>query len=104
MQTTLRTDVSFSGTGLHTGRAARVSVLPQAANVGIWFRRTDLDDAEMIPARYDLVPASRLCTKLVAPDGTDVSTVEHIMAALVGCGIHNALVEVDGPELPILDG
>lgn len=58
----------------------------------------------MIPARYDLVPESRLCTKLVAEDGTQIATVEHIMAALVGCGIHNALVEVDGPEAPILDG
>ncbi len=96
--------VSFVGVGLHSGRPARVSLLPQAANVGIWFRRTDLDDAEMIPARYDLVPQSRLCTKLIAEDGTEVSTVEHIMAALVGSGIHNALIEVDGPELPILDG
>ncbi len=96
--------VSFVGVGLHSGRPARVSLLPQAANVGIWFRRTDLDDAEMIPARYDLVPQSRLCTRLIAEDGTEVSTVEHIMAALVGSGIHNALIEVDGPELPILDG
>jgi UDP-3-O-[3-hydroxymyristoyl] N-acetylglucosamine deacetylase len=104
MQATIRKTASFSGVGLHTGRLVRVSVLPQAANVGIWFRRTDMDDAAMIPARYDLVPFSRLCTKLIAEDGTEVSTVEHIMAALIGCGIHNALVEVDGPELPILDG
>lgn len=104
MQATLRKIASFTGVGLHSGRLTRVNILPQAANVGIWFRRTDLDDAEMIPARYDLVPQSRLCTKLVADDGTEVSTVEHIMAALIGSGIHNALIEVDGPELPILDG
>ncbi|WP_224815307.1 UDP-3-O-acyl-N-acetylglucosamine deacetylase [Hasllibacter sp. MH4015] len=104
MQATIRKQVDFVGVGLHSGRPVRVSLLPQSANVGIWFRRSDLDDAAMIPARYDLVPQSRLCTKLVAEDGTQVSTVEHIMAALVGCGIHNALVEVDGPELPILDG
>jgi len=104
MQATLRSAVSFSGIGLHTGRPARVQILPQAANVGIWFRRSDLDDADMIPALYDLVPMSRLCTKLIADDGTEISTIEHIMAALIGCGIHNALVEVDGPELPILDG
>ncbi len=104
MQATIRKAAHFAGVGLHTGRTVRVSVLPQAANVGIWFRRTDMDDADMIPARYDLVPFSRLCTKLIAEDGTEISTVEHIMAALVGCGVHNALVEVDGPELPILDG
>lgn len=104
MQATLRKTATFTGVGLHTGRLTRVAILPQAANVGIWFRRTDLDDAPMIPARYDLVPQSRLCTKLVAEDGTEVSTVEHIMAALIGSGIHNALIEVDGPELPILDG
>ncbi len=104
MQATLRKTANFTGVGLHSGRLTQVSILPQAANVGIWFRRTDLDDADMIPARYDLVPQSRLCTKLVAEDGTDVSTVEHVMAALIGSGIHNALVEVDGPELPILDG
>ncbi|MEJ6389083.1 UDP-3-O-acyl-N-acetylglucosamine deacetylase [Gymnodinialimonas ulvae] len=104
MQATLRKKVAFNGVGLHLGQSASVSILPQSINVGIWFRRTDLDDAPMIPARYNLVPESRLCTRLVAEDGTEVSTIEHIMAALVGCGIHNALVEVDGPELPILDG
>lgn len=104
MQATLRKTATFTGVGLHSGRLTRVGILPQAANVGIWFRRTDLDDAAMIPARYDLVPQSRLCTKLIAEDGTEVSTIEHVMAALIGSGIHNALVEVDGPELPILDG
>lgn len=58
----------------------------------------------MIPARYDRVAQSRLCTQLVSEDGASVSTVEHVMAALAGCGIHNALVEIDGPEVPILDG
>jgi UDP-3-O-[3-hydroxymyristoyl] N-acetylglucosamine deacetylase len=79
-------------------------VRPQAANMGLWFARTDRPDAPLIPARYDAVPMSRLCTKLVGEDGSEVSTVEHLMAALAGCGIHNALVEVDGPEIPILDG
>jgi UDP-3-O-[3-hydroxymyristoyl] N-acetylglucosamine deacetylase len=79
-------------------------VHPQAANMGLWFARTDRPEAPLIPARYDAVPHSRLCTKLVGHDGSEVSTVEHLMAALAGCGIHNALIEVDGPELPILDG
>lgn len=104
MQATLRKTATLSGVGLHTGRLTRLRIVPQAANVGIWFRRTDLPGAAMIPARYDLVPQSRLCTKLVAEDGTEVSTIEHLMAALNGTGIHNAVVEVNGPELPILDG
>jgi UDP-3-O-[3-hydroxymyristoyl] N-acetylglucosamine deacetylase len=81
-----------------------MTVAPQAANMGIWVRRSDIPGASMIPARYDAVPDSRLCTKLVGDDGVEVSTIEHVMAALAGCGIHNALIEVDGPEVPILDG
>jgi len=104
MQATLRQSVSFSGVGLHSGRIARVVVHPQAANMGIWFARSDMPGAALIPAHYTAVPLSRLCTKLRGEDGAEISTVEHLMAALAGCGIHNALIEVDGPELPILDG
>jgi len=104
VQATLRSKVTFTGVGLHSGRPARATVLPQAANMGLWLRRTDIRNAATIPARYDAVPESRLCTKLIGDDGTEVSTVEHVMAALAGCGIHNALIEVDGPEMPILDG
>jgi UDP-3-O-[3-hydroxymyristoyl] N-acetylglucosamine deacetylase len=104
MQATLRHAVQFSGVGLHTGRLVRMVVHPQAANMGLWFARSDRPEAPLIPARFDAVPHSRLCTKLVGEDGSEVSTVEHLMAALAGCGIHNALIEVDGPELPILDG
>ncbi|MBF9047574.1 UDP-3-O-acyl-N-acetylglucosamine deacetylase [Rhodobacterales bacterium LSUCC0031] len=104
MQATLRQTVRLSGVGLHTGQRVNVTVAPQAAHMGLWFARTDLPQAALIPARYDAVPMSRLCTKLRGDDGTEVSTIEHIMAALAGCGIHNALIEVDGPELPILDG
>jgi UDP-3-O-[3-hydroxymyristoyl] N-acetylglucosamine deacetylase len=81
-----------------------MTVRPAAAHMGLWFRRTDLDGSAAMPARYDVVPMSRLCTKLQGEDGAEVSTVEHVMAALAGCGIHNATVEVDGPEMPILDG
>jgi UDP-3-O-[3-hydroxymyristoyl] N-acetylglucosamine deacetylase len=104
MQATIRTSITFTGTGLHSGRLVRMAIHPQAADMGIWFRRSDLPGAELIPARYDRVPESRLCTKLMGEDGAEISTVEHVMAALAGCGIHNALVEVDGPEMPILDG
>ncbi len=104
VQATLKYSVTFTGAGLHSGQHVRMVVEPQAANMGIWFRRADLPSAPMIPARFDAVPDARLCTKLRGDDGAEVSTVEHVMAALAGCGIHNALIELDGPEVPILDG
>ncbi|MEM9755282.1 MAG: UDP-3-O-acyl-N-acetylglucosamine deacetylase, partial [Pseudomonadota bacterium] len=105
MQTTIKSAVGFVGTGLHTGRPVRLRILPAAAHFGIWFRRTDIVGRDpLIPARYDHVIDSRLCTKIGNADGVSVSTVEHVMAALAGCGIHNAIVELDGPEVPVLDG
>ncbi|MBF9031880.1 UDP-3-O-acyl-N-acetylglucosamine deacetylase [Rhodobacterales bacterium HKCCE3408] len=105
MQTTIRTAASFAGVGLHTGRPVRMTIRPAAAHFGIWFRRTDISDRDgLIPARYDFVPDARLCTRLRNADGAEVQTIEHLMAALAGCGIHNALIEIDGPEVPILDG
>mgnify|MGYP003471915484 FL=1 len=72
---------------------------------GLWFHRTDVTDrAPMIPAIWDAVTPSRLCTVVENAAGVSVSTIEHLMAALAGCGIHNALIEIDGPEVPILDG
>ncbi|SIO29663.1 UDP-3-O-[3-hydroxymyristoyl] N-acetylglucosamine deacetylase [Rhodovulum sp. ES.010] len=104
MQTTLKSSISFSGTGLHSGRRVQVTVHPASAEYGIWFRRTDLEGARaLIPARWDAVVPCRLCTKL-ANARAEVATVEHLMAALAGCGIHNALIEIDGPELPVMDG
>jgi UDP-3-O-[3-hydroxymyristoyl] N-acetylglucosamine deacetylase len=80
-------------------------VNPASADYGIWFRRTDLVATDpLVPARWDAVIPSRLCTLLGNAAGATVSTVEHIMAALAGCGIHNALIEIDGGEVPILDG
>lgn len=105
MQTTLRAPVSFTGTGLHLGRPARLTIRPASAEHGIWFRRTDLSDGDrMIPARWDAAVPARLCTRLANASGVEISTVEHVMAALAGCGVTNALVDVDGPEVPILDG
>ena len=105
MQNTLKSPAVFLGAGLHSGRAAHMRVCPASAGHGIWFRRTDIEVGNaMIPARWDLAEHSPLCTKLVNVAGVSVSTVEHIMAALVGCGVHNALIEIDGPEVPILDG
>ena len=105
MQTTIKTAISFSGTGLHSGRPATVTIRPAGAHHGIWFSRSDVDVGDrLIPARWDAVNRSPLCTKLENAAGLQISTVEHLMAALAGCGIHNALVEIDGPEVPILDG
>lgn len=105
MQTTIHSPVSFDGVGLHSGAPSRVTILPAMANRGIVFRRLDCDAHTCeIPARWDSVDQSPLCTLLQNDAGVSVSTVEHIMAALAGCGIHNAVIEVDGPEVPILDG
>lgn len=80
-------------------------VRPAAADHGIWFRRTDVAGVDQrVPARWDAVSQTRLCTMIENADGVSVSTIEHIMAALAGFAIHNALIEIDGPEVPILDG
>ncbi|WP_371223398.1 UDP-3-O-acyl-N-acetylglucosamine deacetylase [Roseovarius sp. 2305UL8-3] len=105
MQTTIQSQIDFTGVGLHSGVRAVLRILPAMPGHGIVFRRTDVPAGQgEIPARWDLVHQSPLCTKLVNEHDVSISTVEHVMAALVGCGIHNATVEVDGPEVPILDG
>lgn len=105
MQTIIKSTITLGGVGLHTGQTTRLTLHPASAEYGIWFRRTDIDHADaMIPARWDVVEPARLCTRLVNHAGVSVSTVEHLMAALAGCGVHNALIEIDGPEVPILDG
>ncbi len=82
-----------------------MTISPAMANEGIRFIRKDIDDLNnVIPARYDLVEASQLCTLLKNTDGVSVSTVEHVMAALAGMGVDNATIIVDGPEVPIMDG
>ena len=105
LQTTLESSITFSGKGLHSGAPVRLTILPAAAEYGIWFARTDvLKGDNLIPARWDAVNRSPLCTKIQNAAGVEVSTVEHVMAALAGCGVHNALIEIDGPEVPIVDG
>ncbi len=105
MQHTLKSSVTFVGTGLHSGKPATMVLKPAAAGHGIWFKRTDIELGNaLIPAIYDVVERTPLCTRLVNDANVSVSTVEHIMAALAGCGVHNALIEIDGPEVPIMDG
>lgn len=82
-----------------------MTIRPASAEHGVWFRRTDIVDRDpLVPARFDAVEPSSLCTLLTNHEGVTISTVEHVMAALAGCGVHNALIELDGPEVPILDG
>jgi UDP-3-O-[3-hydroxymyristoyl] N-acetylglucosamine deacetylase len=104
MQGTLRKTAEFTGSGLHSGRAVRLRVHPAPADHGIRFRRTDLPGSPEILALWTNARPAALCTLLVGEDGAEVATIEHLMAALAGTGIHNALVEVDAAELPILDG
>ena len=105
MQNSLVRSVTFKGVGLHSGAPVTMTVHPAGEDHGIWFRRTDLalGDA-LVPARWDAVVPSRLCTLVANASGTSVSTIEHIMAALAGSAVHNALIDIDGPEVPILDG
>ena len=104
MQTTIANTAEFRGVGLHSGAATRVVLRPAAAGTGIRFRRTDLPGQPVIPAIYDRVATdTRLCTLLREGDAS-VATIEHLMAALAGMGVHNVLIDVDGPEVPILDG
>src|SRR4051812_42423268 len=101
---TLKASIGCVGIGLHSGRRVRLTLRPAAAGTGILFRRTDL--RVEIPARYENVVDTRLCTALGLPEDPSVriGTVEHVMAALAGCGVQDAMVELDGPEVPILDG
>jgi UDP-3-O-[3-hydroxymyristoyl] N-acetylglucosamine deacetylase len=101
---TLKTAIGCVGVGLHSGSRVSLTLRPAAAGSGIVFRRVDL--GVEIPARFDRVGDTRLCTALVAEDAPHarVGTVEHVMAALAGTGITDCVVELDGPEVPILDG
>ena len=91
--------------GLHTGQSALVTLHPASAETGIWFRRVDVTDRnQMVPAHWASVVSAELCTKLGNADGVSVSTVEHLMAAIAGTGLRNLVIDIDGPEVPILDG
>lgn len=104
LQRTLGAAIGCTGVGVHTGRRVNLTLKPTGPGTGIRFRRVDLG-AE-VAARFDRVVDTRLCTVL-APEGRPearIGTVEHLMAALVAAGVDNVIVELDGPEVPILDG
>jgi UDP-3-O-[3-hydroxymyristoyl] N-acetylglucosamine deacetylase len=102
-QQTLAASFQRSGIGLHTGQQVNLQVLPAAANTGRYFVRVDLPHAPVVPARSEAIHATRLSTELKA-GAASVRTVEHLLAALTGLGIDNARIELDGPEVPLLDG
>lgn len=105
MQQTLKRAVHLIGTGLHTGRPSRMCVHPAPVDHGIVFERTDVVGYDRaVVARWDNVSDTVLNTRVSNEDGVAVSTVEHLMAAFAGCGVHNARVEIDGPEVPVFDG
>ncbi len=105
MQTTIKSAVAFQGVGLHSGKPARLVIHPASAEHGIWFKRSDIHLGDrLVPARWNVVNQTPLCTRIENAQGVSVSTIEHVMAALAGCGVYNALIEIDGPEVPILDG
>ncbi len=105
MQHTLKKDANITGAGLHSGADVCMTLRPAAADAGIVFVRTDVAGRDnAIPALWDHVVDTRLCTVLGNVAGVTVGTVEHLMAALRGCGVDNAVVELDGPEVPVMDG
>ena len=108
-QTTLQREVEVAGTAIHSGKFVQLGLKPAPADHGIVFCRVDganggVSDTQMIRADFRLVHDTTLGTNLRNESGLEVCTVEHLMAALAGCGVDNALVVVDGPEIPILDG
>lgn len=103
-QHTLAGPAAFAGVGLHTGEAVRVAVRPAPAGAGIVFQRTDIEGDGRIEARAGAVVDTRLSTVIANESGARVATIEHLMAALCGLGVDNALVELDGPEVPVMDG
>ena len=103
-QRTIQSPIHIEGIGLHSGLKVNLYIKPAEANTGILFKRIDVDNNNVIEASYKNVHAPILCTKIKNSHGITVSTIEHLMAAFYGEGIDNILVEIDAPEIPIMDG
>ena len=103
-QKTINQDITFNGIGLHSGLAVTMTVKPAAPNTGIIFKRIDLkENNDVVPNLFN-VSSAVFCTTISNDHGVSVSTIEHLMGALYGLGIDNALIEIDNQEVPILDG
>ena len=103
-QKTIKNPVSFIGIGLHSGKPAKICVKPSSPDTGIVFQRIDLKDNNLIYPNFMNVSNTALNTTISNSNGVKVSTIEHLMGALFGIGIDNALIEIDNEEVPILDG
>ena len=103
-QSTIANKVSFSGVGIHTGRNVNVNILPASPNSGVIFKRVDLKKNNIVIPNFENVSEATLCTTVSNEFGIKVSTIEHLMAAFFGLGVDNVIVELDGQEVPILDG
>lgn len=105
MQHTLQAKVTIRDIGLHSGAQITMHLIPAEENHGIVFIRTDLTEGDnVIPARWDSVVDTQLCTVIGNDNGARVGTIEHLMSALRGCGVDNLIVEIDGGEVPAMDG
>ena len=104
MQTTLKNKLFFEGIGIHNGRAVKMSIEPAKPNTGIIFERVDLNNNNLIKSIIDNVVDSELCTKITNKHGISVSTIEHLMATFNGLKIDNAIIKINAPELPAMDG
>ena len=105
MQHTVQNIVTMSGVGLHSGAETVLKIKPAEASAGLSFVRVDVAGKNnVIPARWDHVVDTKLCTVVGNADGVTVGTIEHLMAGLAACGVDNAVIELDGPEVPIMDG
>lgn len=102
-QRTLKNVIRATGVGVHTGEKVFLTLRPAPANSGILFRRVDCDPVVEIPARAEYVGDTTFCTSLIK-DGVRVATVEHLLSAMAGLGIDNAIIDVSAPEVPIMDG
>ena len=103
-QKTINKDITFNGIGLHSGLAVTMTVKPAAPNTGIIFKRIDLKENNVVVPNIFNVSSAVFCTTISNDHGASVSTIEHLMGALYGLGIDNALIEIDNQEVPILDG
>ena len=103
-QSTIANKISFSGVGIHTGKHVNVNILPASPNSGIIFKRIDLNQNNIVIPNFENVSDATLCTTVSNQFGVKVSTIEHLMAAFLGLGVDNAIVELNAQEVPILDG
>jgi UDP-3-O-[3-hydroxymyristoyl] N-acetylglucosamine deacetylase len=104
IQKTISEKIEFKGIGLHSGLESIIKIVPADENYGIVFKRTDLEQNNIVKANFENVSATKLCTTIQNNFNVSISTVEHLLAALYITGIDNALIEISAPEVPIMDG